>query len=1145
MQNTVHSPYLTALDDPEYKGMQGAGKVDQSFEPFRRYLDNAQKALEKKEVSCQWKALPEPSAVLALEQQVYEVKPCSEVEFNTMEDGWFEITRDLDDDCLLAEDFEPDITEPVEIGRGKNRKKIELTAEQYKQEDLQFYIHLGKNDEIGPEVDKISWTGYSLSIEPVSSKLPDNMELVQQGRTYRASRLSDNRYKLVGIPDAKQALLFEGQPLSFQLLSSGQLPNNSVEINARYFIASNNKPKADHASINKISHDFLLAISITDLQDSNGRSLPAHWSLTKQDNKVLLETSDDPIPEGLRHRLLKNLQLTCSRSKGDLRWIQLMHLDQMDDTGAGQDPLEYFFDGQVDILDQNEKPGNNAGYRVLKSKPDERQIAVCRKNDKTKKSVLPKQSQLTVKVNTLALWRQREAITHLKLAPALSQKPLLDLLKNREQQKWPDFLPIDGRKLEWSVLKDIGFDGCKEQREFVAKALATPDFAILDGPPGTGKTTTILELIVQLAREGKRILLTASTHAAINNVLERIDDHSLKGEVFPLRIGDEARAVGVEHHQYEQVKNDFNNTVDVNDIDQLMVDSSNLVCGTTMGILRLFNNRDLDFDTGVFPFDVMIIDECSKTTFAEFLVPARYAKRWVLVGDVKQLSPFTDREQITANLKQLVLQHKGRNREEVQLSADVQRACFLLNELRSKKRNQWGYHDKLVMPVSKGLLSALQAEIQARAISKQSIFDSVCLVGAVVNSITNEKLGNYLSLQNLKIRPWCLYEFNLIFCEQSVLENHQEWMPADAVVLSAEWRNTAHNFRHMARFDGEHGFGLKGKDRFSYSYDIHSKWFEHDSKACWADELVWRLEREYWLRFLTTKPAGRHSKNKGSKLDGIQQQIKQLLPKSVLADGKVYGIRNMAFPSILEALSGSGTLKQRNDTLNTLNVGFSPKEKQCRHTTLTYQHRMHPDISSYPRAQFYSDGNNTHSLLDGSQTTIKRQWSYTRYKNRSVWLDVNGQSQQNANDKEATAIIDELKFFCDWAANQNENQKEKYDVAILTFYKKQESLLRTKLQVLTEQNRSFARFEYKGVSIKLNTVDFFQGQEADLVFLSMVNTHRDGFLDSPNRLNVSVTRARFQQVVVGKYQYFLGKDNNTSNSNELNALAQALPVIKE
>ena len=118
-------------------------------------------------------------------------------------------------------------------------------------------------------------------------------------------------------------------------------------------------------------------------------------------------------------------------------------------------------------------------------------------------------------------------------------------------------------------------------------------------------------------------------------------------------------------------------------------------------------------------------------------------------------------------------------------------------------------------------------------------------------------------------------------------------------------------------------------------------------------------------------------------------------------------------------------------------------------------------------------------------------------------------------------------------------------MAILTFYTKQENLLRTKLQVLTKQNRSSARFEFKGVSIKLNTVDFFQGQEADLVFLSMVNTHRDGFLDSPNRLNVSVTRARFQQVVVGKHQYFLGKDNNTSNSNELNALAQALPVIKE
>lgn len=45
----------------------------------------------------------------------------------------------------------------------------------------------------------------------------------------------------------------------------------------------------------------------------------------------------------------------------------------------------------------------------------------------------------------------------------------------------------------------------------------------------------------------------------------------------------------------------------------------------------------------ILEFDYLIIDECSKTTFQEFLVPAMYAKKWILVGDIRQLSLFVER----------------------------------------------------------------------------------------------------------------------------------------------------------------------------------------------------------------------------------------------------------------------------------------------------------------------------------------------------------------------------------------------------------------------------------------------------------------------------------------------------------------------
>jgi len=87
--------------------------------------------------------------------------------------------------------------------------------------------------------------------------------------------------------------------------------------------------------------------------------------------------------------------------------------------------------------------------------------------------------------------------------------------------------------------------------------------------------------------------------------------------------------------------------------------SSNLVCGTIIGILQYPNFKKTRGDFVSPEFDYLIIDEASKTTFHEFLVPAIHAKKWVLVGDVKQLSPYTDTLQVQANLEGIIDDSKG------------------------------------------------------------------------------------------------------------------------------------------------------------------------------------------------------------------------------------------------------------------------------------------------------------------------------------------------------------------------------------------------------------------------------------------------------------------------------------------------------
>ncbi len=63
----------------------------------------------------------------------------------------------------------------------------------------------------------------------------------------------------------------------------------------------------------------------------------------------------------------------------------------------------------------------------------------------------------------------------------------------------------------------------KNQSIAVERSLQADKFHIIKGPPGTGKTHTIIEIIKQLHKRKKRILITTHTHIALDNIIERLD----------------------------------------------------------------------------------------------------------------------------------------------------------------------------------------------------------------------------------------------------------------------------------------------------------------------------------------------------------------------------------------------------------------------------------------------------------------------------------------------------------------------------------------------------------------------------------------------------------------------------------------------
>lgn len=74
------------------------------------------------------------------------------------------------------------------------------------------------------------------------------------------------------------------------------------------------------------------------------------------------------------------------------------------------------------------------------------------------------------------------------------------------------------------------------QADAIRRGLSKAPLLLLKGPPGTGKTTVIVEMIRQAVRQGKRVLLTSQTHQAVDNVLERLHAFRQSGEDRNIRM---------------------------------------------------------------------------------------------------------------------------------------------------------------------------------------------------------------------------------------------------------------------------------------------------------------------------------------------------------------------------------------------------------------------------------------------------------------------------------------------------------------------------------------------------------------------------------------------------------------------------------
>jgi DNA polymerase III delta prime subunit len=189
----------------------------------------------------------------------------------------------------------------------------------------------------------------------------------------------------------------------------------------------------------------------------------------------------------------------------------------------------------------------------------------------------------------------------------------------------PPRVPLDGKKAHHLP------DPNDEQAEAVARVMGMRpgQMYLIQGPPGTGKTTAIVESIRRILGKNPdaSILLSSHSNDAVDTGQERLlgFSHVRQARIAePGKVPRRLRPTLVEGDDLEPY---------------------NLVAGTCN---RLAIDSRLRFKV----FDWLILDEANKVRANEALALMPLAKRWVMIGDLKQLPPVMEEAALTFKIEQ-------------------------------------------------------------------------------------------------------------------------------------------------------------------------------------------------------------------------------------------------------------------------------------------------------------------------------------------------------------------------------------------------------------------------------------------------------------------------------------------------------------
>ena len=312
------------------------------------------------------------------------------------------------------------------------------------------------------------------------------------------------------------------------------------------------------------------------------------------------------------------------------------------------------------VLSEQQSKGQS-GWRGVVTARDRETITVVI-NDSAESELDRPLFRLDLSSDEVARDRQRDALRKAIAADRGRFEALKQRLLGEEE-------PLFHPSVDWKPFSKLD----ASQIAAVSHALSAEHVAVIHGPPGTGKTTTVVELIQQAIKRGERVLACAPSNLGVDNLLERL----LAAGERVIRIGHPARvlpelrehtldllveshpdlklarewtkeawtlrrqagkftrtapAAGARRNAREEAKRLLRDAREVESkLVDFLIDSAKVVCATLTGLnSELLKDRE---------YDLVVIDEAAQSTEPPCWIPLLRSRRLVLAGDHCQLPP--------------------------------------------------------------------------------------------------------------------------------------------------------------------------------------------------------------------------------------------------------------------------------------------------------------------------------------------------------------------------------------------------------------------------------------------------------------------------------------------------------------------------